>query len=161
MKLGVIADTHENMPKIAKAVELFNREKVDLVLHAGDFISPITAREFGKLNARLVGVFGNNDGDTAGLIERYGDIGELHVEPHKMEVGGRKIVLMHLPDCLDALVASGKHDLVVYGHTHQIDLREGPCAVLNPGEACGWVTGRCTVALVDLESMDVRIVALE
>lgn len=161
MKLGVIADTHENMPKIASAVELFNHEKVDLVLHAGDFISPITAGEFEKLDAGLVGVFGNNDGETAGLLERYEGIGELHVEPHEMEVGGRKIVLMHLPDCLDALVASGVYDLIVYGHTHRIDVREEPCAVLNPGEACGWITGRCTAALVDLESMSVEVVDLE
>ena len=46
MKLGIISDSHENMPLIAKAVELFNHEEVDLVLHAGDFISPITAKEF-------------------------------------------------------------------------------------------------------------------
>lgn len=32
MKLGIISDTHDNMPKIARAVELFNEEKVDLVL---------------------------------------------------------------------------------------------------------------------------------
>ena len=97
MKLGVIADTHKNMPMIAAAVELFNREEVGVVLHAGDFISPITANEFGKLDARLVGVFGNNDGETTGLAERYRDIGELHVEPHEMEAGGRRIVLMHRP----------------------------------------------------------------
>jgi len=161
MKLGVIADTHENMPKIASAVELFNREEVDLVLHAGDFISPITADEFGKLNARLIGVFGNNDGETTFLLERYADIGELHVEPHEMEAGGRNIVLMHRPGCVDALAASGMYDLIVYGHTHRIDLREGPCVVLNPGEACGWITGRCTAALVDVESMNVEIVDLE
>ena len=34
MKLGIISDTHDNMPVIAKAVELFNDEKVDLVIHA-------------------------------------------------------------------------------------------------------------------------------
>ena len=56
------------------------------------------------------------------------------------------------------MAASGSHDLIVYGHTHQIDLRERPCVVLNPGEAGGWLTGRCTAALVDLESMKVRIV---
>lgn len=161
MKIGVIADTHENMPRIAVAVALFNHEGVDLVLHAGDFISPITANEFGKLEAPLVGVFGNNDGETAGLAARYKDIGELHAEPYEFEVDGRKIVLMHRPLCIDALVASGQYDLIVYGHTHHIDLREGPSVVLNPGEAGGWLTGRCTAALVDLDTMQVQIVDLE
>ncbi|MCD6495052.1 metallophosphoesterase family protein, partial [Candidatus Bipolaricaulota bacterium] len=40
MKIGIISDTHDNMPKIAAAVRLFNEEHIDLVVHAGDFISP-------------------------------------------------------------------------------------------------------------------------
>jgi len=35
MKIGIISDTHDNLPQIKKAVEIFNREKVELVLHAG------------------------------------------------------------------------------------------------------------------------------
>jgi len=30
MKIGIISDTHENMPLIAKAVEIFNNEKTEL-----------------------------------------------------------------------------------------------------------------------------------
>ena len=41
MIIGVIADTHENMPFIRKAVDYFNDKAVSLVLHAGDLISPI------------------------------------------------------------------------------------------------------------------------
>ena len=29
---------------------------------------------------------------------------------------------------------------------------------LNPGECCGWLTGRCTVALLETETMAVEIV---
>ena len=65
-------------------------------------------------------------------------------------VGG---VLMHEPKSIDALVASGHYDLVVYGHTHQIDLREGPCVVVNPGEACGYLSGRATVVVLDTATM--------
>ncbi|MEA1871092.1 MAG: YfcE family phosphodiesterase, partial [Candidatus Bipolaricaulota bacterium] len=78
MKLGIISDTHDNMPKIARAVELFNERKVDLVLHAGDFISPITASEFTHLEAPLIGVFGNNDGERLYLTERFNGIGKLY-----------------------------------------------------------------------------------
>ena len=58
MKIGIISDTHDNMPKIAAAARVFNEEKVDLVLHAGDIISPITANEFSALKAPFIGVFG-------------------------------------------------------------------------------------------------------
>ena len=43
-----MADSHENMPMIKRAVDLFNRECAGLVLHAGDIISPITAKENGR-----------------------------------------------------------------------------------------------------------------
>jgi putative phosphoesterase len=157
LKLGIMADSHENMPLIAKAVELFNCEEVDLVLHAGDFISPITAKEFGNLKARLVGVFGNNDGDKLFLQRRFRDIGELYEDYHELEVEGKKIILMHQPKLLKALIASGEYDLIIYGHTHQIDIQEGRPLVVNPGECGGWLTGRSTVAVVDLETLKAKV----
>ena len=101
MKLGIMSDSHDNLPLIAQAVELFNSEKVDLVLHAGDFVSPFTAMPFRGLNARLVGVFGNNDGDKPALISRFKDIGELHEDYRELELAGRKIALMHHPKFLE------------------------------------------------------------
>lgn len=157
MKLGIIADSHENMPLIAKAVELFNREEVGLVLHAGDFISPITAKEFKNLKAKLIGVFGNNDGDKLLLQKRFQDIGELYEDYHEFEIEGKKIVLMHQPKFLETLIASSEYDLIIYGHTHQIDIREGQPLVVNPGECGGWLTGRNTVAIIDLETMKAKI----
>jgi len=157
LKLGIIADSHENMPLIAKAIELFNHEEVDLVLHAGDFISPITAKEFKNLKAKLIGVFGNNDGDKLLLQKRFQDIGELYEDYHELEIEGKKVVLMHQPKFLDALIVSNKYDLIIYGHTHEIDIREGRPLVVNPGECGGWVTGRCTVAMVKLETMKAEL----
>jgi putative phosphoesterase len=160
MRIGVLADTHDNLPKIAQAVELFNREKVELVLHAGDFVSPFTAGEFKRLRARLIGVFGNNDGDRLYLLERYRGIGELYDGHHELELAGRRVALMHKPDLLEALIASERYDLIVYGHTHMPELREGRPLVLNPGEAGGWTTGRATVAIVDLAAMKAELVEL-
>ena len=48
-KIGIMSDSHDNLPAIRAAVELFNREKVDLVIHAGDVGAPFTAREIKKL----------------------------------------------------------------------------------------------------------------
>lgn len=160
MKIGVMADSHENMPKIAAAVARFNEEKVELVLHAGDYISPITSNAFEKLDALLVGVFGNNDGERLYLTERFRDIGEINPDHHEFVVDGKKGVLMHEPKFIEALVKSGLYDLIVYGHTHEIDIREGRPLVINPGECGGWLTGRATVAIVETEDLSVRIIDL-
>ncbi len=39
MILGIISDSHDNLPKLKKAVTLFNKKNVSLVLHAGDYIA--------------------------------------------------------------------------------------------------------------------------
>ena len=157
MKLGWMADSHENMPAIAKAVELFNREGVAVVLHAGDIISPITAKEFAKLKMPLIAVFGNNDGEKFFLREKLKGIGEIHERKWEGELGGKRVLLIHVPDMLDALAASGAYDLIVYGHTHEVVVRKGKTLVVNPGECGGWLTGRCTVAILDTERMTAEI----
>ncbi|MEW6189452.1 MAG: metallophosphoesterase [Actinomycetota bacterium] len=160
MRIGVMADSHENMPMIAKAVDLFNGSKVDIVLHAGDFISPITPREFKNLRPKLIGVFGNNDGDKLLLQEKFEGIGEIYEDYHEIELSGKRIVLMHQPKFLPSLMAGGKYDVIIYGHTHKVDVREGEPLVVNPGECGGWLTGKSTVGIVDLETMRAKIFEL-
>ena len=158
-KLGVIADSHDNMDLLEKAVELFERENVDLVLHAGDFMSPITADPLSELRAELVGVFGNNDGDELFLRRRFEEegVGRIERGPHRLELGGRTVLLMHEPRLLEVMETSPVPDLIVYGHTHEVDVRDGKPLVVNPGEVGGWLTGRSTVGLVDLEEMEAEI----
>lgn len=162
MLVGVIADTHDNMDEISRAVDYFNSRNVDVVLHAGDYISPITVREFRHLSANLIGVFGNNDGDRLMLRDQFSEkgIGEIHRDPHYFTLGGREVLLMHQPKFLDILVGSNWEGLIVYGHTHEVDVREGPPLLVNPGECCGLLSGRSTVAVVDLGSMEAEVVEL-
>ena len=161
MKIGVISDTHDNLPKIEKAVNLFNRKEVKLVLHAGDFISPFTANELEKLNCRLVGVFGNNDGEKFLLRARIERIGEIAEDVKTLELNGRKIIITHKDLLVEPLARSGMYDLVVYGHTHKPDIRKvDGTLVVNPGEAGGGLYGRSTVAIVDLEKMEAELVEI-
>jgi putative phosphoesterase len=50
-------------------------------------------------------------------------------------------------------------DLVVTGHTHdvRIETRDGKLLV-NPGGRCGWVTGRRTAAVVDLDALSAELI---
>lgn len=63
MLIGLMADTHDNLPMVEKAIKMFNEEKVEVILHAGDYVAPFVIPKFRGLKARLIGVFGNNDGD--------------------------------------------------------------------------------------------------
>ena len=44
--LGIISDSHDNLPKIDAAVAKLNASRVDLVLHAGDYCAPFAALRF-------------------------------------------------------------------------------------------------------------------
>ena len=155
--VGLIADTHDNRASVEKSVALFNEKEVGLVIHAGDFIAPFNARWMAGLNAPMVAVFGNNDGERFGLRAQFESLGPIHRAPPAFDREGRRLLVMHEPDEVDALAESGAYDVIVYGHTHEIDVRRGETLVVNPGEAGGWVTGRCTVGLLDLQRLQVEI----
>lgn len=162
MKIGIMADSHENMPMIAKAIEYFNQSKVDLVLHAGDIISPITCKEFKNLNSKLIAVFGNNDGEKFLLRKRFDELGmEIYSAPHQLTIVEKKILLYHIPDFLDDLIKSESYDVIIYGHTHTIDVRKNKTLVINPGECGGWLYGKCTIGILKLPECEVEIVNLE
>lgn len=164
MKMGILADSHDNVPMVRKAVEIFTAQGVEKVLHAGDFIAPFAVAPLAELSCPVVAVLGNNDGERLGLERKFASFGgELHPHLAETTLHERRIAAVHYPELAKPLAASGEYDLVVYGHTHEIDLRLGEgrdALLLNPGEAGGWLTGRATVAVVDLESMQVEIVEL-
>ena len=160
MLIGIMSDTHDNLPAIRKAVELFNRENVELVIHAGDYVAPFVAWELRKLKAPLRGVFGNNDGERKGLYEALGICDEIL----EVEADGMKIAVTHGTDerIVRALARSKLYDVVVVGHTHRYEIREeGRTILVNPGEVCGYVTGIKSVALLDTRKREVRIVNLD
>jgi putative phosphoesterase len=157
VKIGVLSDSHDNVPMVNKAVELFNDEGVALVIHAGDFIAPFVVAAMGDLKCRVVGVFGNNDGDRIAIAKRFEAIGVIHPNLAIAEIGGRTIAATHYPELAEPIAKSGQYNIVIYGHTHRIDIRRETSLILNPGETGGWTTGRCTVAIVELDTLEVEI----
>ncbi len=135
----------------------FKKAGVKTVIHAGDFVAPFTLPVLGEAECPVIGVFGNNDGERVGLSRGFARLGELHERPHELVLNGRRVLVLHEPVALPELASS--FDLVIYGHTHRVDVREN---LLNPGEVCGWVTGKSSAALVDLPSKgDPKIQILE
>jgi putative phosphoesterase len=159
MLIGIIADTHDNLIYTRKAIELFNKRKVEHVIHAGDYTSPFTLKLFKELNCRYDGVFGNNDGDKLLLLER--SEGNIHNQPYIFTLANKKIIVMHEHHVVNALADSGHFDLVIYGHTHKPDTKKiRHTLIVNPGEAGTWLYGTSTVALADLSRMEAEIIEL-
>jgi hypothetical protein len=165
LKVGLISDTHDRLPMVDKAIKVFNDENVELVLHAGDYVSPFVIPRFKELKARFVGVFGNNDGDHEFLKRKFSEDKHLEIRGSfaRLVLGDAKIALLHGSDeeLLDALIDSGGFDVIVHGHAHEAKIyRKGKTLIVNPGEVCGYLTGRSTIALLDTERLEARIVEL-
>lgn len=157
MLVGVMADSHDNVPKVREAVELFNRHAVELVVHAGDFVAPFAVTPLAELDAPLLAVLGNNDGERVGLTAKLAELGQVDPNLAVADVEGRWIAVTHYPEIARPLAASGRYDLVVFGHNHALEVTTGETLLVNPGETGGWLTGRSTVAVADLAARTATI----
>ena len=156
-----MADSHDNLLNIKKAVNIFNKEKIDLLLHAGDFVSPFTAKELKNIQCPFTGVFGNNDGDRLFLLNQFRKIGPIYPEPYKANIDGKEIIMFHKNDVIAELAKIQTYDVIIYGHNHKAGYyTERKTTVINPGECGGWVTGKSTIAILDLKGSNVNIVDL-
>lgn len=148
MRIGILSDTH--IPGRArllppKLFELF--EKVDLILHAGDFVTRTVFDELSALTETR-GVSGNMDDSS---------IRALLPENEVLDLGGVRLGMVHdsglakrrrkrmqsmFPDCR----------VVVFGHSHQPLLEdEDGLMLLNPGSACDPRRARVpTIALLTI-----------
>ena len=181
MKLGLISDTHDRLPTFRRALELFRRLEVDAVFHAGDLVAPFAARLLtpaaGVLPKAVAAdhvhvIYGNNDGERAGLKKVLPQIadGPRHTSLSVAGFPGRepgvcRVAVAHYFDWFsEEDLASA--DLLISGHDHQAKIQTQTHAGrevlwVNPGECCGWVTGRCTVAVATIDADGARAELIE
>lgn len=159
--IGILSDTHDNLNRVREAVRLFNDAGCDLVIHAGDFVAPFTVDELRNLKAPVRAVFGNCDGERAGLARAFQGLGEIREEPFAFLHGGLRFAVAHRDSLVDRLVRAKTSDVVIFGHTHRplVETRDG-ILLVNPGEAGGWLRGKSTVALLDPAALTAEIIAL-
>ncbi len=160
MIVAVISDSHDNLRKVEELLNFLHKNPVDLVIHCGDIVSPFTLKLLLEgLNSDFFGVFGNNDGEVAGLLKVSG--GLMEKPPLLKEIGGLKFAVMHEPLFVDSLASSGDFDFILYGHTHQAESYSvGNTKVVNPGELCGYLTGKSSFAILNTTQKEVEIVKL-
>lgn len=153
MKIGIVSDSHDHMENIKKCVDIFINRGVEYVLHLGDYVNPNSIRAF--QGVKLIGVFGNNDGDKFRMVNAFNDIGgEIKGEFYEFEEGGLRFACYHgteLP-LKNALVECGRYDVVLYGHTHKYENNNvGNTIVLNPGTSHGF-GNKATIMIFDTQT---------
>ncbi|HEX2021290.1 MAG TPA: YfcE family phosphodiesterase [Candidatus Thermoplasmatota archaeon] len=129
MRIGLVADTHDNLPLCRAAARFLRDEAPDLVLHLGDVTSPATLDAFEGLRAQVL--VGNND-DARALGRKAEALGwPAPARDWSATLDGVLVAAHHghLPPRLP-----GEPDVLLHGHTHRRRAETaGRTLVVNPG----------------------------
>jgi hypothetical protein len=155
----ICSDIHDNIWKLDDALPGMNDG--DALVFCGDFCAPFTLAQLGEgFKGPVHAVLGNNDGDArlltlvaaaAGNVSLHGALAELDFD-------GFKVGVNHYPEIAAGLAASGRYNLVCYGHDHTLRCDQvGQTWLVNPGEMMGRF-GRSTYLVFDTraETFSVR-----
>ena len=131
LRLLLLADTH--VPQRAKDLPAAVWEQVeaaDVVVHAGDWVTPDLLDELEERSSRLVAVWGNNDGEE--LRRRLPEVA-------RVELGGMRWGVVHETGAKArreerTRAAYPDLDVLVFGHSHiPWDTTAEGLRLLNPG----------------------------
>ncbi len=164
MKIGILADTHNNIKNLRAALGLFESESIDTLIHCGDLTSVEIARAMEGF--RVICVLGNGDIDSgeirAAILSQRPEnyVGLVYAG----RIGDVRIAATHghLPGRVEELVYSGEYDYVFKGHSHQHeDERFGFTRLINPGALGGLHRDDRQVCVLDLETSQAKFLKIE
>ena len=160
MLLGVVSDTHGDLPRTRAAVQMLESFEPAAVLHCGDIGTAETIALFAAWPTHFV--FGNCDYDRRTLARAIEAAGQTcHGTFGELEIEGVRIAFTHGDDAelLDQTIAAGRWGLVCHGHTHLVRKELiGATLVLNPGAVHR--ANPHTIATVELPARTVNIVTI-
>lgn len=161
MRIGIFADAHDHVDNIRRAVREFNNQGCELVIFAGDLVSPMSVPPLRKLRCPLVACFGDNDGNKVGIAGGMRVVGDLGEPPFGIRTSdGTRILVTHVLEQLRGLVDGS--DVVISAHTHRGSIQQDDSGRLfiNPGETSGWTFRKPSVAILETSPISARLVAL-
>lgn len=128
MLIGIISDTHDYLPGLHQAIQLFKENKIEMLIHCGDWVSPFILEffdeEMGELAIPVKSVVGNNPGDIKRTLMANSQMHHQIEWPKtitiKLDIGDKKTIVYHGDDyeLLNALIDCQKYDIIFTGHTH-------------------------------------------
>ncbi len=161
MKICIVSDSHDRADPLARAVLGAKDQGAAAVIHCGDLIGTQTLRPALAAGIPMHVIHGNNLGDTVSLARWARDsAGQLHYHgpDARLELGGRKIFVVHYPEYGYAMACTGDWDLVCCGHSHAAGVEQvanvkgGRTWLVNPGTIAG-LAAPATWVLADLAAM--------
>ena len=168
MKVCIVSDSHDRADALAQAVRDAKAEGAEAVIHCGDLIGAQTVKPALAHGLPVHLVDGNNVGDPKALNFQMGKSGGLlhyHGPDARLELGGRRIFVVHYAEYGHAMACTGDWDLVCCGHSHAAGVEQvanvkgGRTWLVNPGTVAG-LAAPATWALGDLAAMRFQVLSM-
>jgi uncharacterized protein len=161
VKVCIVSDSHDRADALAQAVCDAKAAGAEAVIHCGDLIGAQTVKAALAQGLPIHLIHGNNVGDTQALhwqSRASGGLLQYHGADARLELGGRRVFVVHYDDYGYAMACTGQWDLVCCGHSHKAEARKVRTVqgteswLVNPGTVAG-LAAPATWALADLAAM--------
>ena len=161
MKVCIVSDSHDNRTLLEAAARDAKAQGAEVILHCGDVVAPSTLEVLTPFELPVHVIHGNNTGDLymmGRVSAQASNQTTYYGQDAGMELGNRRVFLVHYPHYAEAMATTGDWDLVCCGHDHKADIRAieniagNTTWMVNPGTV-GGIKAPATWVLGDLESM--------
>ena len=169
MKICIVSDSHDRADALAQAVREAKAQGAAAVVHCGDVIGAQTLRPAMALGLPLHVIHGNNLGDSMmlhSLSRGSGGLMQYYGPDARVELGGRRIFVVHYPEYGHAMACTGDWDLVCCGHSHVAgvervaNVKGTETWLVNPGTVAG-LAAPATWIFAELDAMRFEIRRLD
>ncbi|HET9652933.1 MAG TPA: metallophosphoesterase family protein [Usitatibacter sp.] len=169
MKIAIVSDSHDRADMLARAVGAAKDLGAEAIVHCGDLIGAQTVRAALKVGLPIHLIHGNNVGDVQMLYQvARASEGLLHYHgaDARLDLGGRRVFVVHYPEYGHAMACTGNWDLVCCGHSHKAvseqvaNVKGGSTWLVNPGTVAGlaapptWMLGDLGTLAFELHTLD-------
>lgn len=158
MRLGILSDTHDELDRTRRAIQLLRDAGAEALVHCGDLTSACIVEACAVLPCWFV--FGNHDADSVpALQEKATQLGVVCLGwSGEVEFHTRRIAVAHGHMSYDIRRAlKSRPHYLLSGHSHIAgDIQVGLVRRINPGALCD--ADQFTVALLDVECDEVQFV---
>ena len=168
MKICIVSDSHDRADALAGAVRTAAEQGAKAVVHCGDLIGTQTVRAAMGVGLPLHLIHGNNLGDPVSLSRLARESGgqvQYHGPDARLELGGRRIFVVHYPNYGQAMACTGDWDLVCCGHSHRAaiervaNVKGTETWLVNPGTVAG-LAAPATWIFAELDTMRFDVLQL-
>lgn len=160
MQLGILSDTHDELERTRRAIQLLRDEGAEALIHCGDLSSPPIVAACAVLPCWFV--FGNHDADNVPALQQAAAMSGVVCLgwAGEVELDGQLIAVAHGHMSYDIRRALARRPhYLLSGHSHSAgDRREGLVRRINPGAL--FEADAFTVALLDLQTEELRFLTI-